>query len=63
MATDREKDFLINLLNNPNDIIKLKTAIVLAQCCTGGLAFIKQKAALTPEPFERILLHIQSELL
>ena len=63
MATDNDKDFLLRLLDNPNDMIKLKAAIVIANCCTGGLEIIKQRAALDPEPFQRILLHIQSDLL
>ena len=63
MATDNDKDFLVRLLDNPNDMIKLKAAIVIANCCTGGLEIIQQRAAVNPEPFQRILLHIQSELI
>lgn len=62
MATDNEKDFLIHLLDNPNDLIKLKAALVITNCCTNGLEIIKQRAEVAPEPFQRILLHIQSEI-
>ncbi len=62
MATENDKEALIRLLNHPNDIIKLKTALVLAKCCEEGLSFLEEKARQTPEPFYRILLHVQSEL-
>lgn len=60
MAGDEQKDLLIELLNDPDNIIKLKAANVLAKCCTGGTAIVAQRAAVEPEPFERILQHINT---
>lgn len=62
MATENEKDALLRLLNHPNDIIKLKAALVIADCCSEGLTILEEKARETPEPYQRILLHVQSEL-
>lgn len=62
MATENEKDALLRLLNHPNDIIKLKAALVIADACSEGLTILEEKARETPEPYQRILLHVQSEL-
>jgi hypothetical protein len=62
MATEKEKDALIRLFNHPNDIIKLKAALVIGNCCSEGLAVLEEKARETPEPYQRILLHVQSEI-
>ncbi|MDE3252671.1 MAG: HEAT repeat domain-containing protein [Bacteroidota bacterium] len=62
MASEREKEALLRLFNHPNDIIKLKAALVIGSCCTDGLQVLEEKARETPEPYERILLHVQSEL-
>lgn len=59
-ATDAEKETLMQLLEHGNDTIKLKTAMVIANCCTGGEALLAAKAANTPEPYQRILLHVQA---
>jgi hypothetical protein len=59
-ATDTEKETLVQLLEHSNDTIKLKAAMVIANCCTGGEALLAAKAASTPEPYQRILLHIQA---
>jgi hypothetical protein len=60
MAGDEQKDLLIGLLDDPDNIIKLKAANVLAKCCTDGTAIVAQRAALEPEPFGRILQHIKT---
>ncbi|MEN9686248.1 MAG: hypothetical protein RLZZ28_2034 [Bacteroidota bacterium] len=58
LATDREKPFLLQLLDYPNEKIKLKAAIVIAKCCTDGLEMIKQRALTQPVPFGEIFLHV-----
>ena len=60
MATDDQKDFIIRLLDAPDNIIKVKAATVLVNNCTNGIQIIEQKAAIEPEPFERILRHVKS---
>lgn len=60
IATDEQKDFMIRLLDAPDNIIKVKAAMVLANNCTGGIEIVEQRAEQEPEPFERILRHIKS---
>lgn len=60
IATDEQKDFMIRLLDAPDNIIKVKAAMVLANNCTGGIEIVAQRAEQEPEPFERILRHIKS---
>jgi HEAT repeat protein len=60
MATDEQKDFMIRLLDAPDNIIKVKAASVLANNCTDGIQVIEKRAAAEPEPFERILRHVKS---
>ena len=62
LASDKEKDFLLKRLDHPNDLIKLKAAIVLAKCCTDGMEILIAKATAIPEPYHRILLHVQFEI-
>ncbi len=59
-ATDEQRPFLEKLLDAPDNIIKLKAAIVLANNCTDGLSLIEKRALMEPEPFERILRHVKS---
>lgn len=60
MATDEQAGFLERLLDAPDNIIKLKAAVVLANNCTNGLSIIEKRATLEPEPFERILRHVKT---
>jgi hypothetical protein len=60
LADDQQKDFMIRLLDAPDNIIKVKAAMVLANSCTDGIQVIEQRAATEPEPFERILRHVKS---
>ena len=60
MATDEQQSFLEKLLDAPENIIKLKAAIVLANNCSDGMAILEKKATLEPEPFLRILGHVKT---
>ena len=60
IATDDQRDFMIKLLDAPDNIIKVKAATVLANNCTDGIEVIKKRALIEPEPFERILRHVNS---
>lgn len=60
IATDNEKGTLVELLEHHNDTIKLKAAMVIANCCTGGEALLMAKAAAVPNPYQQILLHVQA---
>ena len=60
IVTDAETPFLITLLDHPNDSIKLKAAVVLATTGDKGIAIIENRAKETPEPFERICLHVKT---
>jgi len=59
LATEAQSDFLVSLLDDPNNIIKLKAAIVLAACSTNGIDILEKKAIAEPELFERILRHVK----
>lgn len=60
MATDDQLDFLLRLLEAPDHIVKLKTAIVIAACCTNGMDILELRAAKEPEPYYRILRHVKT---
>ncbi len=60
LATDEQLPFLEKLLDAPDNIIKLKAAVVLANNCTNGLPILEKRAVLQPEPFERILRHVKT---
>jgi len=60
IATDEQAPFLERLLDASDNIIKLKAAVVLANNCTNGLPILEKRAALEPEPFERILRHVKT---
>lgn len=60
LATEKQSDFLVTLLDDPNNIIKLKAAIVLANCCPDGTAILEKRAITEPEPFERIVRHVNT---
>lgn len=60
LATEEQSDFLLTLLDDPNNIIKLKAAIVLAACSTNGIDILEKRAIEEPEPFERILRHVKT---
>jgi hypothetical protein len=60
LANDDQKDFMIKLLDAPDNIIKVKAATVLTNSCTDGIQVIEHRATIEPEPFERILRHVKS---
>ena len=60
LATGKERDCLVRILNHENNIIKLKAAIVLANCCSDGMDLLEKRALAEPEPFERILRHVKT---
>lgn len=60
IATDEQQAFMVRLLEAPDNIIKLKAALVLANNCSDGLRILEERAAIEPEPFERILRHVKS---
>ena len=60
LAGDEQATFLERLLDAPDNIIKLKAAVVLANNCTNGLSILEKRAVIEPEPYERILRHVKS---
>ena len=60
LATEKQTDFLLTLLDDPNNIIKLKASIVLAACSAKGMDILEKRAIEEPEPFERILRHVKT---
>lgn len=61
LATDEQEDFLVRLLDASDNIIRLKAAKVLVQNCANGRAILERRSEKDPEPFERILRHINSD--
>ena len=60
LATNKQSDFLVSLLDDPNNTIKLKASIVLANCCPDGFDILEKRALAEPEPFERIIRHVKT---
>lgn len=60
LATEEHTTVLEQLLDDENNTIKLKAAVVLARCCPDGMRIIEAKAKASPEPYERILKHVKS---
>ncbi len=60
LATEEHTEFLVSLLEDANNIIKLKAGIVLANCCPEGMAILEKRAIDEPEPFARILRHVKT---
>lgn len=60
LATEKHAPFLEQLLDDKDNTIKLKAAVVLARCCPEGMKIIEAKAEAMPEPYERILKHVKS---
>jgi hypothetical protein len=60
LATEKETDFLLHLLNHENDIIKLKSAVVLAEISETNLTMLEKRGAEQPEPYQRIYRHVKT---
>lgn len=60
IGTEADRDFIEQLLDDENDTIKLKAAIVLVAISGTGMAVIEKRSLLQPEPFERIYRHIKT---
>ena len=60
LATAEQTTILTSLLNDEDNIIKLKAAIALANASPEGMEILEQKAVQEKEPFERILMHVKS---
>ncbi len=58
MASDEHYDFLYGLLDDPDNIIRLHAAIILASNCKNGPRALESRAVREPEPFHRILKHV-----
>lgn len=58
IATEEDSASLIKLLDNPDNLIKLKASIALSKCSSTGMDLIKEKSISNPEPFQRIVNHI-----
>ncbi len=62
IATFEQSWFLIDLLDDENDLIKLKAARALAVCFSGGMEILEEKAKAPYGPYKKILLHIKYEM-
>jgi hypothetical protein len=60
LATEEDASALIQILDNPDNMIKLKASIALSKCSNSGMQIIRDKSVSTPEPFKRIVNHILS---
>ena len=60
IGTEEDRYFIERLLDDENDTIKLKAAIVLVSISGTGMAVIEKRSLLQPEPFERIYRHIKT---
>lgn len=60
LATEADANFIESLLDDENDTIKLKAALVLVSISDSGMAVIEKRSLLQPEPFERIYRHIKT---
>ena len=62
IATFEQSWFLIDLLDDESDVIKLKAARALAVCFTDGMKILEEKAKAPYGPYQKILLHIKYEM-
>lgn len=60
LATAKEAPFFVKLLDHENDTIKLKAALVMANCCDTGLEILEQKGIEQPELYYRIYRHVKT---
>jgi hypothetical protein len=62
IAGDEEIPFLDRELNNPDDLLKLESARVLAKATSQGFDMLAARAAVQPEPYLQIYNHVKYEL-
>lgn len=60
LATEKDADELIKILEYPDNLIKLKASIALTKCSSSGMQLLTEKSHSNPEPFQRIVNHILS---
>jgi len=61
IATEEQAPFLTRLLDDENDIVKLKAAKALVLNTSGGLTLLDERGRQQPSPYGEIFLHIKSE--
>ena len=62
IADDNETEFLMQQLDNSDDLLKLEAARAIARNCTGGYDILLAKAETQPEPYLHIYNHVKQEL-
>ncbi len=62
IATFEQAWFLIDLLDDESDLIKLKAARALSVCFSDGMKILEEKAKAPYGPYQKILLHIKYEM-
>jgi HEAT repeat protein len=62
IGTENQLPFLLDLLNNNNDLIKLKAAKAIAATGPVGIDYLAAKAIAQPNPFQDIYLHVKAGL-
>lgn len=62
IATQKQVAFLAGIMEDPSDTIKLRTAKVLGKCSSEGMNLLAKIGSLQPEPYQRIYLHVKSEV-
>lgn len=62
IAGEAELPFLHAQLEQDDMRVKLQAARTMARCCNEGLRQLQEKARAVPDPFEKIFLHIKSEM-
>jgi hypothetical protein len=61
-STSNDLPFLVSVLEDEENIIKVKAARVLAKCHEKGLQTLETAGQLRPDPYQQIFLHVQKEM-
>ena len=59
IAEDEQTDFLVDLLDDENEYLKLASAKVLAKCTTRGMKILEAKSIAQPVPYREIYMHVK----
>ena len=62
IAGDEQTGFLVDLLDDENEYLKLASAKVLAQCTTRGMKILEARGIAQPVPYKEIYMHVKSGL-